>query len=224
MIAASSPWLWYSSRASGIVSLVLLTAVMVLGIMTATRVGGRQLPRFAVAEIHRRIGLLTMVFLGIHIGTTVIDTYVPVGFLSIVVPFASPYKQVWVGLGTVAFDLLVAVVVSSLLKARISHGAWRAIHWLSSLAWPIALTHVVFIGTDLRFSWMDLLVAGCIALVLIAAAWRQWAHPRSSGALTAVPTNSLGRRAATRSGPAPSAPPRAPTGRPVASSRRAKRR
>ena len=221
MTALTSPLIWYTTRASGIVSLLLLSLVMALGIMTATRVGGRQLPRFAVAEIHRRISLLTMIFLVLHIATTVIDTYVNVGLFAALVPFTSTYKTLWVACGSVAFDLLIAVTLTSLLRQRISHNFWRTIHWLSYLAWPIALVHTIFIGTDLRFGWMDLFVAGCIGIVMLGAAWRFWAHPRPGGALTAVPSRTAPRDASLLKRPSTTSPKSAPPavqGRPVASS------
>ena len=139
MIALSSPILWYTSRAAGIVTFVLLTIVMVFGIMTATRVGNDQVPRFAVAELHRRLSLLAAVFVALHVLTTAIDSYVPTGFLSIILPGASSYKTIWVAFGTVAIDLMIAVIATSLLRQHLSHDAWRAIHWLSYLMWPVAL-------------------------------------------------------------------------------------
>ena len=213
MIALTSPLLWYTARASGIVSLLLLTAVMALGVMTATRVGGRPMPRFAVAEVHRRIALMTMIFLVLHILTTVLDTYVHIGLLAALIPFTSPYKTVWVAFGSVAFDLLLAVTIASLLKQRISHAAWRAIHWLSYVSFPIAIIHVLMIGTDTRFPWMLLLVAGCVGTLFLAIAWRLWAHPRPDGALTAVPRRK-GRPGTT----AAASTQHAPRGRKIASS------
>jgi len=185
--------------------------------MTATRVGGRPLPRFAVAEFHRRLALLAVVFLGIHVGTTVLDTYVNIGVVAVFVPGASHYKTLWVALGTVALDLVLAVVITSLLRQRLSHDTWRAIHWISYLAWPIALIHTIFIGTDLRFGWMDLVVAGCVLVVLAAGAWRIWANPRPDGALTAVPKRTAPRGSRVVAPPRQSAPSAA---RPVASSKR----
>ena len=187
MLAVSSPVIWYLSRASGIVTLVLFTVVMALGIMTATRVGGTQMPRFAVAELHRRISLLAAVFLAFHVATNVIDTYVNIGILAAIIPGASAYKTLWVAFGTVSLDLIAAVVVTSLLRQRISHDAWRAVHWLSYLAWPIALIHSIMVGTDVKYLWMDAIVAACVLAVVAAGAWRIWAHPHPDGALTAVP-------------------------------------
>ena len=187
MIAITSPYLWYTARSAGIVTLILFTLVMALGIMTATRVGGKPLPRFAVAEIHRRISLLACVFLAIHIVASVVDSYVTIGIAGVFIPFASPYKTVWVAMGAVALDLILAVMITSLLRNRINNEVWRAIHWISYLAWPIALLHTIFIGTDVRFGWMDLFIAGNVAVIIAAAIWRIWANPHPDGALTAVP-------------------------------------
>ncbi len=212
MLAVTSPYLWYTTRATGMMSLVLLTAAMVLGMLTTTRVGSDGLPRFAVTELHRRVSLLAMVFVAVHIVTTAADSFVPIGWLPVLVPFASAYKPLWVGLGTVAFDLMVAVTVTSLLRRRISPGAWRAVHWLAYLSWPVAVAHGIGMGTDVAFGWAQVIVALCIVAVLGALAWRIRAHPYRGGYRTAVPST----------GPAPTAT--SAGNRRVASSRPAVRR
>ena len=187
MIALTSHYLWYSTRATGIVSLFLFSIVMASGIMTATRVGGAALPRFAIAELHRRLTLLAVLFLAIHIVTSVIDSYVNIGIAGVFIPFASPYMTLWVALGAVALDLMLAVTLSSMLRKHISHDLWRAIHWISYLAWPIALIHAIFIGTDMRFGWMVAVIGVNIAMVFLAGIWRLWKNPHPDGALTAIP-------------------------------------
>jgi len=187
VIALTSHYLWYSTRATGIVSLFLFSIVMASGIMTATRVGGAALPRFAIAELHRRLTLLAVLFLAIHIVTSVIDSYVTIGIAGVFIPFASPYKTLWVALGAVALDLMLAVTLSSMLRKHISQDLWQAIHWISYLAWPIALIHVIFIGTDMRFGWMVAVIGVNIAMVLLASIWRLWKNPHPDGALTAIP-------------------------------------
>jgi len=204
VLAATSPFIWYTTRATGTVALVLLTATMVLGILTTTRAGSDGLPRFAVADLHRRISLIALVFLGLHILTAVADTYVPIGWWSVVVPFTSVYKPLWVGLGTVAFDLLLAVAVTSMLRGVFSARAWRAVHWLAYACWPVAVAHGIGVGTDLRFGWMQALVALCIVSVLVALGWRVWAHPYRGGHRTAVPRG-RGPGATTPGAPVPRA-------------------
>ncbi len=174
----SSTTLWYATRASGLMALVLLTVTMVLGMTTTTRARARNWPGFAQQEIHRRISILAVVFLGIHVLTSVLDTYVHIGWAAIVVPFTSAYSRFWVGVGAVAVDLLVAVFVSSLLRSRMSAGAWRALHWLAYLCWPVALAHTFGMGTDAGETWVLALGVVCVAAVAAALAWRVRASAR----------------------------------------------
>ena len=167
----SSIDLWYTTRATGIVALVLLTATMFLGILTAGRAPST-LPAFARADIHRRIAVLTVVFLALHVLTSVLDTYVDINWLAIVVPFTSSYHTYWLALGTVGVDLVLAVAVSSALRQRISARAWRLCHWLAYLSWPVALAHSFGMGTDMGESWVVAMTAACVATVVGAVVWR----------------------------------------------------
>jgi sulfoxide reductase heme-binding subunit YedZ len=168
----NSTFFWYTTRASGIVSLVLLTLTMVLGLTTTSRARARNWPGFAQQEIHRRISILAVVFLAIHVLTSVLDTYVTIGWFAIVVPFTSPYGRFWVALGAIALDLMMAVFVSSLLRARLKPGTWRGIHWLAYASWPVALAHTFGMGTDSREHWVIALGALCVLSVGVALAWR----------------------------------------------------
>ena len=168
----NSTALWYTTRASGIVALVLLTATMVLGLATTNRARARNWPGYAQQEIHRRLSMIAMVFVGIHVLTSVLDTYVDISWAAIVVPFASSYGRFWVGIGTISLDLMAAVFVSSLLRARISPGIWRAIHWLAYLCWPVALAHTFGIGTDAGEGWVIILTVVCILSVGGSLGWR----------------------------------------------------
>jgi sulfoxide reductase heme-binding subunit YedZ len=187
VIATTSPLVWYTTRATGVVAIVLLTTSMVLGILTTTRIRGRSLPGYAVSEVHNRISLLGSVFVVIHVLTAIIDTYVPIGIAAAVVPFASSYRPLPVALGTVGFDLLLAVCLSSVLRRFLSAGAWRSVHWLVYLSWPLAFAHGIVMGSDMRFGWMQLLSALCGASMLVAVGWRLWANPRGAGVSTALP-------------------------------------
>jgi methionine sulfoxide reductase heme-binding subunit len=167
-----SATVWYTMRAAGIVALLLLTATVVLGILTAGRLRTRRWPAFANAELHKRIALLALVFLALHVLTAVVDTYVHVGLAAAVVPFASSYRPGWVALGTIGVDLLVAVAVSSALRQRISARTWRSLHWLAYGSWPLAMAHSLGMGTDATEKWMVALTAVCAAVVLGSLAWR----------------------------------------------------
>ncbi|WP_329123642.1 ferric reductase-like transmembrane domain-containing protein [Streptomyces sp. NBC_01465] len=165
-MTADSPLLWYVSRATGVVCLVLFTAVVLLGILVHLRKRLPGLPRFGTVGLHRTLSLLAVVFLAVHIGSSVFDSYVNISLLDVLVPFASDYQPLWLGLGTVAFDLMLAVVATSLLRRRIGHRVWRAVHWLAYLSWPVALVHGIGIGTDTGVDWMTWLTVVCVVAVV----------------------------------------------------------
>ena len=160
----SSTSLWYATRASGIMALILLTMTMVLGVTTTTRARARNWPGFAQQEMHRRISMIAVVFLGVHVLTSVLDTFVSISWAAVVIPFTSSYGRFWVGVGAISLDLMIAVFVTSLLRARMRPGTWRAVHWLAYLSWPIALTHTFGMGTDSRESWVIVLGVVCVAV------------------------------------------------------------
>jgi sulfoxide reductase heme-binding subunit YedZ len=163
---------WFLMRGSGVVSLLLLTGVMALGIATYGGVRLGSLPRFATLALHRSISLLSVVFIAIHVTTAVIDHYASVRIVDVFVPFTAASQPLLVGLGAVAVDLVLALVVTGLLRERIGRHAWRAIHWAAYATWPAALVHSVGIGTDAPSLWFTLLVPACVALVGGALAWR----------------------------------------------------
>lgn len=173
VLAASGPSAyWYLTRGTGVVALLLLTAGVVLGVLTSTRWAAPRWPRFVVAGLHRNVTLLALAFVVVHVVTTIVDGYTPIGLRDAIVPFVSRYRPVWLGLGAVAFDLLLAVIVTSLLRARLSYRSWRFVHWLAYASWPVALVHAFGTGSDARSGWFDLLAAAAAATVVLAVIWR----------------------------------------------------
>lgn len=172
LIADTRKAVWYLSRGSGAVSLVLLSGSTVLGILTSTRASSWRWPRFVVEGLHRNISLAANLFLALHIVTVVVDDFVPIGWLDAVVPFRSAYRPLWLGLGALAFDLILAIVATSLLRARLGQRAWRTVHWFAYACWPLAVVHGIGSGSDRLQVWMLALEAVCILAVLAAAIWR----------------------------------------------------
>jgi sulfoxide reductase heme-binding subunit YedZ len=186
VIALTTPYLWYTTRATGIVAMLLFTGVVALGTLVANRVGGTFIGRFEVNEMHRSLSMVAMVFLVIHIVTTVLDSFVSTGLISAFIPMTSAYKRVPVALGAVGFDLLLAVWISSLLKLRIKNQSWRFIHWFSWLAYATSLVHGYLTGTDAHSGVGMLLVAGCAGFVALAALWRFLGRPTRAAGRTAL--------------------------------------
>lgn len=174
----SNTLLWYTTRGAGAVSLVLLSAVVVLGILSVLGVQTTGWPRFLTAGLHRNLALVTLVFLALHIVTAVVDPFTHLGWLAAVVPFSSYYRTFWLGLGTIAFELLLAIVVTSLIRGFIGQVAWRLVHWLSYASWPIAVLHGFGTGTDAWSVWLFALQAVCVTAVLAAIGYRLMADSR----------------------------------------------
>jgi methionine sulfoxide reductase heme-binding subunit len=160
----STTYLWYTTRGAGAVSLLLLSGVMVLGVLSAARFESAGWPRFVTTGFHRNLSLLAVIFLALHIVTAVVDPYTNLGWAALI-PFASSYRTLWLGLGTVAFDLLLAVLLTSLLRTFIGRQAWRAVHWLAYASWPVAVVHGFGTGTDRWSTWLLVLNAICIVAV-----------------------------------------------------------
>jgi len=169
---SSSIALWYLSRSTGVVCLVLFTAVVVLGLLVSRQRKLPGLPRFGVVSLHRYLSLLALGFLAVHILTAVADSYVSISPLAAVVPFASAYKPLWLGLGAVAVDLGLAVIITSLVRARIGRRAWRTVHWLAYACWPVAVLHSIGTGPDLRSVLPLWLTLASVLAVLGAIGWR----------------------------------------------------
>ena len=164
--------MWYLARGSGVVALVLLTASVVLGIVTSVRWSSRRWPRFVIEFLHRNVALLVVTFLGIHVATVVIDGFAPIGWKDAVVPFVSAYRPLWLGLGAIAFDLVVALVVTSLLRHRIGHRVWRMLHWFAYVCWPVAVLHGLGAGTDAKLGIVLGTNVVCVVAVLASVWWR----------------------------------------------------
>jgi methionine sulfoxide reductase heme-binding subunit len=168
----TSSALWYLSRATGLVAFVLLSLVIVLGVTVAKRGRVPGMPRSAGVGLHRNASLFALALLTIHILTAVIDPYVAIGWLAVLVPFTSSYEPLWIGFGALAIDLVLALVVTSMLRMRIGLKLWRTMHWLAYAAWPVAAIHGIGAAADLQSGILLEVVVVTIALVIAAVVWR----------------------------------------------------
>jgi len=126
----------------------------------------------------------------IHIVTSVLDGFAPIRLLDGVVPFVTPYRPLWMGLGTLAFDLLLAIAITSMVRRRLGYRTWRAIHWLAYASWPVAVLHGLGTGSDVKQWWMLALTAACIVAVLVAV-WTRIAGASDQAAGLRAPATAL---------------------------------
>ena len=186
LLASSPSPFWYASRSAGVLSLVLLTAVMVLGLATTARLELGSRWRFVVHGLHRNLSLLTVLFLTIHILAAILDPYAGLGWRDALIPFASSYRPFYLGLGVVAVEVLAALVLTGLLRRWIGRPLFRLVHWAAYACWPTALVHGLGTGSDVRQGWFYLLSVACVAAAV--AGFLSWRLLRGRSELKSVRT------------------------------------
>ena len=164
--------LWMVGRGTGITALGFLTLSVALGIATRSGRPLLALPRFAVADVHRFAALAGSLLVGAHMVLLFFDPYAQLRLVDFVVPFLGAYRPVWLGLGTLAFDILVVVIITGVLRHRIGVRTFRAVHFATYLLWPVALAHGLGNGTDTGHRWFQLFAASCALLVAISVMLR----------------------------------------------------
>jgi sulfoxide reductase heme-binding subunit YedZ len=175
----TAPVLWYVDRGAGLAALLLLTLSVVLGVVSVVRVHSERWPRFALSQLHRNLALLALTFGAVHVVTAVVDSFVPITLADTLIPFASSYKTLWIALGAIGADLMLAVLITSALRRRLGYQSWRTIHMLSYGCWGASVVHSIGIGSDARSAvWGVMVMAACIGAVGGALVQRTTpAHP-----------------------------------------------
>jgi sulfoxide reductase heme-binding subunit YedZ len=155
---------WYLSRASGTVAWFLAMASILWGTALATRVMGKRPPAPWLLDLHRHLAGLMVVFVGIHLAALAADSYVHFGWADLFVPWASAWKSSAVAWGVIAWWMLVAVEVSSLLMRRLPRRWWRRIHLGSYAVAVLSTVHLFAAGTDASSRWLR---GSAVAFVLV---------------------------------------------------------
>ena len=166
------PFLWYLNRGTGVVLLVLLTASAVLGIAATRGAPGARVPRFAVQALHRNLALLGAVLTAVHVLAAVADEFVDIRWWQAFVPWRLAYEPFWLALGVLGLDLLLAVVVTSLVRDRLPRRGWLAVHLGAYTALVLSVAHGLGIGTDTGAGWVRWVYAGCCVALVAAACVR----------------------------------------------------
>ena len=164
--------LWALGRGTGVVALVMFTATLVLGVASRSGRSVAGLGRFGLNELHRAAALTGVGLIAVHLASLFFDPYAQLQLVDLVVPFVGAYRPLYLGLGTVAVDLLLVITAVSLLRNAVGPRVFRAVHWLTYALWPVALVHGLGTGTDAGSLWVDAVAVTCVAAVGAALAWR----------------------------------------------------
>jgi methionine sulfoxide reductase heme-binding subunit len=157
-------WLWITERATGLTALALLSLATFLGAVVSAHWRSRRFPEVAAVGLHRNMSLMSLVFVTIHALAVVLDSYVAVGPGALFVPFVADYRTFWVGLGTIAFDLFLAILITSMLRDRIQPSLWRFLHGLTYLCWAVATMHTLGAAYERQLTFF-VAVAGVVVVV-----------------------------------------------------------
>ena len=152
-------------------ALLLLSLVIVLGILHNTSVvknADLGLPRFVLVALHRNLSLITVVFIALHVVTVLVTDYVHLRVVDVFVPGIALYNPIGAALGTVATDLVLAIILTSVLRSRVSRRIWFWVHWTSYLCWPVAVAHAVLNVSFRGTTWWTLVVP---LISLVAIVW-----------------------------------------------------
>ncbi len=164
--------LWALGRGTGVVALVMFTITLVLGIAGRSGRSVAGLGRFGVNEVHRTAALTGTTLIAVHVVSLFFDSYAQLRLVDVVFPFLGSYRPFWLGLGTLAIDLLAVITVVSLLRERVGPKVFRTVHWATYALWPVAMAHAIGNGTDRASIWMLGLAAACTGAVIAAVGWR----------------------------------------------------
>jgi predicted ferric reductase len=159
---------WYLTRAAGFVAYLLLFASVALGLLLTTSVP-KPLRRFEVFDMHRFLALLALGVTTFHMLIVLPDGFIGFSLRELLVPFASPYAQVYMALGTLSLYLMAIVIGTFYLRPLVPYSAWRTIHYTTFAVFGLALVHGLGAGTDTSVSWALALyaVTGGIVLALL---------------------------------------------------------
>jgi sulfoxide reductase heme-binding subunit YedZ len=166
------PTFWLLARASGLTAYVLLALAMLAGLTVKSRPFGKAVRAASATDTHRFLSLLALGAVGIHAVTLVLDQTVHIGLAALLVPGLASYRPVATGLGVLAAEVAILVVVSFPLRRHIGRRTWRRLHWLTYAVFVAATAHGLAAGSDSPRPWAFGIYLGAVFAVATATAWR----------------------------------------------------
>lgn len=164
--------LWAWGRGTGIAALALFTVSLLLGILGRSGRSWRGFGRVGVSDLHRTAALTGTGLVAVHVGALLVDPYAQLKVVDLLFPFLATYRPFWLGLGTLAADILALVSVVSVLRGRLGPRIFRGVHWATYVLWPLAVVHALGSGSDAGTPWFRGFAAACVAVVVSAGLWR----------------------------------------------------
>ncbi len=154
-VAALRPGLldWYSVRALGFLGYLVLAGSVLYGLLLSTKILDAIAHRPVSFALHKDLSIVGLILISLHGLLLLGDASYPFTLRSILVPFASPYSPLAVGIGQLAFYATAVVTASFYVRRRIGQNMWRSIHYATFLAFAGGTAHGIFSGSDSGTPW-----------------------------------------------------------------------
>jgi predicted ferric reductase len=157
---------WYLTRAAGLMGYFLIWLSTAWGLVVSSKILDSFVERAFTYDFHEYLSWLGLAFIGVHVIVLMADKYLPYSVWQVLIPFLSPYRSFWVGIGVIAFYLSLLVTITFYLKSKIGAEAFRKIHYLSLVAYFGATLHGLYAGTDSVLPMANLLYKGTFLVTL----------------------------------------------------------
>jgi predicted ferric reductase len=162
---------WYLTRAAGLMGYFLLWLSTAWGFAVSSKILDRLLERTFTYDFHEWLSWLGIAFIAVHVVVLMADKYLPYSLWQVLIPFLSPYRPIWVGIGVISLYLTLLVTVTFYLRQRIGMGSFRKVHYLSLPAYLGATLHGLYAGTDSALPIASLLYKGTGLITLFLAVY-----------------------------------------------------
>lgn len=163
---------WYMARAGGVVAYLLLWLSTVWGLVLSTKITAKMLSTPLAYGLHEFLSILAIVFALLHSLILLGDQYIQFNIFQLAIPFIAPYRPFWTGLGTIALYLTMALTGSFYVRKQIGQRVWRTLHYLTFVAYILALVHGLMAGTDSPLAVVKLIYLGSGFSVLFLVYYR----------------------------------------------------
>lgn len=177
--AQSTQVTWYITRAAGLTAYLVLWLSVAWGLAISNKILSPVLHGSYTYDFHEFLSLLAIGFTALHLGALLFDRYMPYNLAQLFIPFLSPYRPFWVGIGVIGFYLVILVTVTFYMRKKIGMKAFRIIHLLSLVSYMGVTLHGFFSGTDSSLPAAQIMYAGTFLItVFLLSYWLILLRPK----------------------------------------------
>jgi predicted ferric reductase len=163
---------WYASRILGFLGYWALAASVVYGLLMSTGILDAIAHRAISFSLHQELSAIGIGLVAMHGAVLALDAFIQQSPIELIVPFSGPYRPLWVGIGQVAFYLMVVVYASFYARKYIGQRGWRILHYTTFLAFVGGTLHGLMAGTDTSASWALWSYVGASVVVVFLLGYR----------------------------------------------------